>query len=198
MKKPFVLLIFAFIAVFSVVFTACANTGSGDGSSISSEADSGGQEQAPEDPSPSSNGESDPIQSAAEHTDLTFSDENLGISFDLPEILKGHAKILSDQREAYGKTVDVISVYYMKQPNQADSDVHIFTIEIMDQDVWQQMQAEGGPLGSVLAESENGRVAVMNTLQSNPFAETDAEYDLFNQLPKELSVISESFHFLPQ
>lgn len=47
-----------------------------------------------------------------------------------------------------------------------------------------------------MGESEDGRVAVMTTLQSNPFAETDKDYELFNQLPKGLATVSGSFRFL--
>lgn len=51
-------------------------------------------------------------------------------------------------------------------------------------------------MGTELTTSEDGRVAVMTTLQSNPFSESEEAYDLFNQLPKELAAVSESFRFL--
>ena len=41
-------------------------------------------------------------------------------------------------------------------------------------------------------------MVVLNTLQSNPFAEGTEDYELFQQLPDELAVVRESFQFLPE
>ena len=175
-------------AILTMGLAACANPSGGNSSSSlpqSSEADvSSGSSQQPQE-----DGKSD-------SSDLTYSSDDLGIAFSLPEILRGHSKLLTSQREAYGETVDVVSLYYMEGPNLPESDVPILTIEIMSPQCWEKTKAEGGPLGTELTTSEDGRVAVMTTLQSNPFSESEEAYDLFNQLPKELAAVSESFRFL--
>ena len=84
----------------------------------------------------------------SDSSDLTYSSDDLGIAFNLPEILRGHSKILTSQREAYGETVDVVSLYYMEGPNLPESDVHILTIEIMSQRCWEKTKQRRRPLGT--------------------------------------------------
>ena len=87
-------------------------------------------------------------------------------------------------------------VYYMHKPDDTENDIHLFTIDLMTTADWEALQAEGGPTGSELARSADGRVAVYTTLQSNPVAEDDPLYDFFQTLPNELATVTESFAFL--
>ena len=88
-------------AILTMGLAACSNPSGGNSSSSlpqSSEADVSGSSQQPQE-----DGKSD-------SSDLTYSSDDLGIAFSLPEILRGHSKILTSQREAYGETVDVVSL----------------------------------------------------------------------------------------
>ena len=135
-----------------------------------------------------------PDDSLASEEPLVYTDEALHFQVELPELLKGHLKIETATRQAYGETVSTVGVYYQN----GDAVAHVLSLEEMSEEVWQQMQAEGGPLGEELARSQDGRVVVLNTLQSNPFAEGTEDYELFQQLPDELAVVRESFKVLPE
>lgn len=133
-------------------------------------------------------------ESSGDVEPLTFRDETLGVTFTLPDSLRGHVKITTAQNDA--GTVDSVMVYYMHEPGDTENDIHLFTIDLMTTADWEALRAEGGPTGSELARSADGRVAVYTTLQSNPVAEDDPLYDFFQTLPSELATVTESFAFL--
>ena len=130
-------------------------------------------------------------ESGSEEAPLLLESPELGFSVELPALLKDHIQVENSQREAYGETISTVSVYY----TNGESEAHVLSFEEMSQAVWEQVQAEGGPLGTVLGESDSGRVVILNTLQSNPFAEGTEDYELFNQLPRQFSVIYDTFQF---
>ena len=66
----------------------------------------------------------------------------------------------------------------------------------MSEAVWKNVQGEGGPVGDELGVSKDGRVVIINTLQSNPYAEGTVDYEELNKLPKQISEVKESFRFL--
>ena len=127
---------------------------------------------------------------------LAFQDEELGITFTLPELLRDHTKITTTRNEA--DTVTSVMGYYMRQPDDTENDIHIFTIDLMSVADWEALQAEGGPTGLELGRSADGRVAIYSSLQSNPLAEDDELYDFFQTLPGELDTVIESFAFLEE
>lgn len=130
-------------------------------------------------------------ESGSEEAPLLLESPELGFSVELPALLKDHMRVETSQRDAYGETISTVSVYY----TNGESEAHVLSLEEMSQAVWEQVQAEGGPLGTVLGESDSGRVVILNTLQSNPFAEGTEDYELFNQLPQQLSVVYDTFQF---
>ena len=130
-------------------------------------------------------------ESGSEEAPLLLESPELGFSVELPALLKDHMRMETSQRDAYGETISTVSVYY----TNGESEAHVLSLEEMSQAVWEQVQAEGGPLGTVLGESDSGRVVILNTLQSNPFAEGTEDYELFNQLPQQLSVVYDTFQF---
>ena len=130
-------------------------------------------------------------ESGSEEAPLLLESPDLGFSVELPALLKDHMRMETSQRDAYGETISTVSVYY----TNGESEAHVLSLEEMSQAVWEQGQAEGGPLGTVLGESDSGRVVILNTLQSNPFAEGTEVYELFNQLPRQFSVIYDTFQF---
>lgn len=156
-----------------------ASSESQSSSGISSEEASGGSA-SPAEP-----------ESGSEEAPLLLESPELGFSVELPALLKDHIRVENSQREAYGETISTVSVYY----TNGESEAHVLSLEEMSQAVWEQVQAEGGPLGTVLGESDSGRVVILNTLQSNPFAEGTEDYELFNQLPQQLSVVYDTFQF---
>ena len=107
-------------------------------------------------------------------------------------MLADHYEAGVSEREAYDDVITTVFISYL----DGESAVNVLSFEEMSKDVWEKVQAEGGPLGVVLGESDAGRVVVMNPLQSNPFAEGTPEYELFNELPDQLSAVTESFRFL--
>lgn len=125
-------------------------------------------------------------------TNLLVKSEVLGFQVEVPQLFDERFQAKADAREVYGETVDRVTVVYESGEAQAN----VCTVELMSSSLWDKMQAEGGPVGTEIARSEDGRVAVMTSLQSNPFVEGTADYDLFQQIPDALAVISDSFAFL--
>lgn len=142
-------------------------------------------------PAESSDDASEP-SSEAEAGALLYTNEELGFSVELPALLADHYEAGVSEREAYDDVITTVFISYL----DGESAVNVLSFEEMSKDVWEKVQAEGGPLGVVLGESDAGRVVVMNPLQSNPFAEGTPEYELFNELPDQLSAVTESFRFL--
>lgn len=118
----------------------------------------------------------------------------MNFSVELPPLLKYHYTTELSSREAYGETIQTLRVFYRSDTDS--SLTSIVSFEEMSSSVWEQVQAEGGPLGSVLGESEDGRVVILNSLQSNPFSEGSPEFELFQDYPSQASVIQDSFQFL--
>ena len=123
---------------------------------------------------------------------ITYSNEELGFAVDIPSELEGKLRAEVSEREAYGETITTVSVYYMGETGEA----HIMSFEEMSEAVWKNVQGEGGPLGDELGVSKDGRVVIINTLQSNPYAEGTVDYEELNKLPKQISEVKESFRFL--
>lgn len=152
--------------------------------------------QIPENPSESNSASAgtDRQESPGDVEALTFRDETLGVTFTLPDSLRGHAKITTARNDT--GTVDSVMVYYVHEPGATENDIHLFTIDLMTAADWEALQAEGGPTGSELARGTDGRVAVYTALQSNPVVEDDPLYDFFQALPSDLATAIESFAFL--
>lgn len=122
---------------------------------------------------------------------LSFRSDDLGITFDLPDSLRGHSKIMVGEREAGERTVDTVTVYYMESPEQPEHDIHLLTVEIWAPEAWDGTQSTG----SVIGEAADGRTAVLHTLQSNPFSEGEENYGLFQTLGQEIGIVAETFAF---
>ncbi|HIT18126.1 MAG TPA: hypothetical protein IAB57_00750 [Candidatus Fimivivens faecavium] len=177
---------------------------SSDGASDLSESEAPSSAPEGSEPAESSDGASDASEPAepsddasepsseAEAGALLYTNEELGFSVELPALLADHYEAGVSEREAYDDVITTVFISYL----DGESAVNVLSFEEMSKDVWEKVQAEGGPLGVVLGESDAGRVVVMNPLQSNPFAEGTPEYELFNELPDQLSAVTESFRFL--
>ena len=138
------------------------------------------------------NSPSEPEQSSMQTVEpLTFESADLGITFDLPDSLRGHSKIMVGDRGAGEHRVNTVTVYYMESPERQEKDIHLLTVELWPAGAWDDSQSTGTPIG----ESADGRTAVLHTLQSNPFSEGDEEYELFQTLGSEIGVVSETFAF---
>ena len=172
------------LVALSVAFTACSQRvvlteeSSAPSSSAAAEEESSSEEAAE--------------ASQEEPAGVPFESQELGFAVTLPSLLDGHMRQETSQREAYGETISTVSFYYVGETG----DAHVLSFEEMSTAVWEQVQAEGGPLGVELGTSDSGRVVVMNTLQSNPFAEGTADYDVMNEYPSQLSVVYDTFRFL--
>ena len=127
-----------------------------------------------------------------ETNNTRYSNTELGFSVQLPAILEGNYQTTTTERQAYGEIITTVTVSY---PYGDGDSVNVLSFEEMSSSAWEQMQAEGGPLGILLGESLDGRVVILNTLQSNPFPEGTPEYDLFQELPGQLSIIQDTFQF---
>ena len=130
--------------------------------------------------------------SSTQQGDTVLESQTLVFRVHIPAGFDDAFSAQTSEREVYGGTVTTITVTYQKDGQSAN----VCSIELMDQAVWEKMQAEGGPLGTEIARSEDGRVAVMTSLQSNPFAEGTAAYETFQQLPSQLSILADTFEFL--
>lgn len=130
--------------------------------------------------------------SSTQQGDTVFESQALGFRVQIPEGVDDAFSAKTSEREAYGGTVTTVTVTYEKDGQSAN----VCSIALMDQAVWEKIQAEGGPLGTEIARSEDGRVAVMTSLQSNPFAEGTAAHETFQQLPGQLAVLADTFEFL--
>ena len=148
------------------------------------------QEKSPSEPEQSSMQTVEPPEEPGTEP-LTFESADLGISFDLPDSLRGHSKIMVGDRDAGEHQVDTVTVYYMESPERQEKDIHLLTVELWPAGAWDDSQSTGTPIG----ESADGRTAVLHTLQSNPFSEGDEEYELFQTLGSEIGVVSETFAF---
>ena len=148
---------------------------------------------APE-PAPEPGSESSPVSELPEEPSagpLSFRSDDLGITFDLPDRLRGHSKIMVSEREAGGHTMDAVTVYYMESPEQPEYDIHLLTVELWPSEALDKTRSTG----SVLGETADGRTAVLHTLQSNPFSEGDTNYELFQSLGQEIGIVAETFAF---
>lgn len=145
MKKRSLILIFA--AVFAVMLAACADSTPQPPSNPPAEP---GSSQA----QPLGNGdlgtsveEEKPQEKADGSAELTYVNEELGITFDLPEMLGGRTNLLVEEKEYYGETAHAVELYYTGGTQPPQTDVHVLTIEVMSQKVWEQMRAEGARWG---------------------------------------------------
>lgn len=123
---------------------------------------------------------------------LVYTNNELGFKTNLPPLLGDKYGVETSERDAYGEKITTVTISYTGE----EYTVNVLSFEEMSKEVWDKVQAEGGPLGMVLGESESGRVVIWNTPQSNPFAEGTADFDLFQKLPKELSVVKDNFSFI--
>lgn len=121
-----------------------------------------------------------------------FENAEMGFRVKLPALLEGKVSEEISKTEIDGETVTTARIYY-----EGESDkVNVLSFDEMSENLWKQMQEEGGPLGVEMGISNNRRVIVMHTLQSNPFEEGSADYEVFNQFPAQLKVVEESFKFI--
>ena len=120
--------------------------------------------------------------------------EELNFSVELPSLLKDCMYTEETETTAYDSTINLVKIYYEGE----ESDSNLFTFEEMDEATWESIQAEGGPVGTALGTSSSGRVVVLNTMQSNPFEEGTADFDMADSIFEELSVIYDSFTFLDE
>lgn len=125
-------------------------------------------------------------------TKVEYLSRALGFQVSLPELLQGKMSVLEEEREAYGETITTVFVYYEGDEGQAN----VLSFEEMSQEVWTKVQEEGGPLGRELGVSKNGRVVVLNTIQSNPYKEGTKDFEILQDLPKQLAIIDETFTFI--
>ena len=182
-SQRWILCLMGALVALSVAFTACSQRvvlteeSSAPSSSAAAEEESSSEEAAEVEEEPAG---------------VPFESQELGFAVTLPSLLDGHMRQETSQREAYGETISTVSFYYVGETG----DAHVLSFEEMSTAVWEQVQAEGGPLGVELGTSDDGRVVVMNTLQSNPFAEGTSDYDVMNEYPSQLSVVYDTFRFL--
>lgn len=125
-----------------------------------------------------------------------YENKELGFEVSLPELLKDKMSITTEETEAYGETITTVSVYYNSETEGTITTVHVLSFDEMSEEAWNKMKEEGGPLGRELGVSEAGRVVVLNTLQSNPFEEGSEDFELFQKLPEQLGIVTETFAFL--
>lgn len=125
---------------------------------------------------------------------VEYISESLGFRAALPELLQEKMSVVTEEREVYGETVTLVSIYYEGEETQAN----VLSFEEMSKEVWQKMQEEGGPLGRELGVSKQGRVVVLNTIQSNPYEEGSKDFEILQELPKQLGVIEETFIFIEE
>ena len=182
MKNYKKVLLAAAALLVALTVAACSNGSNGQSSSQGSSSSSSQE---------SSSSSSD--ASDAENEPLVYYDTNLGFKVELPELLRNHTKIETTEREGHTEKVTSVMVYYI---GEGDTQVNVFSFDEMSSGEWEKTKEAGGPLGTVLGESEDGRVVVFNTLQSNPFMEGDPEYELFNELPGQMGIIQKTFQFL--
>lgn len=121
-----------------------------------------------------------------------FENVEMGFRVKLPALLEGKVSEEISTTESNDETITTATIYYQGETEK----VVALSFDEMSEKLWKQMKEEGGPLGIELGISDGGRVVVMNTLQSNPFAEGSADYEVFNQFPMQLKVVEESFEFI--
>lgn len=134
------------------------------------------------------------VQQEFEHVDgaLIYKNNEFGFTTQLPPLLGDKYDTETSWRDAYGEKITTVTISYTGEEHT----VNVLSFEEMSAEVWEKVQAEGGPLGMILGESESGRVIILNTPQSNPFAEGTADFELFQKLPKELAVVKDNFSFI--
>lgn len=132
------------------------------------------------------------ITTSNQEEGLVFEDALMGFRVKLPMILEGKVSEEISTTENNGEVITTANIYYEGETDK----VQVLSFDEMSEKLWKQMQEEGGPLGKELGISDDGRVIVMNTLQSNPFEEGTTDFEVFNQFPKQLKVVEESFEFI--
>lgn len=121
-----------------------------------------------------------------------FENAEMGFRVKLPALLEGKVSEEINTMEVNGETITTATIYYDGESDK----VNVLSFDEMSEKLWKQMQEEGGPLGVEMGISNDGRVIVMNTLQSNPFEEGSADCEVLNQFPMQLKVVEESFEFI--
>ena len=93
------------------------------------------QEKSPSEPEQSSMQTVEPPEEPGTEP-LTFESADLGITFDLPDSLRGHSKIMVGDRDAGEHRVDTVTVYYMESPERQEKDIHLLTVELWPAGAW--------------------------------------------------------------
>lgn len=160
-----------------------------------SEPAAGSQSPAPSQPESQSQPESsqpaagsDPVEVVMDG--LKLSCPQLGFSVELPALLEGHLDTAVTTTDVYDEVMTTVTVSY-----QSAVSTSVLLFDEMSTAAWEKMKAAGGPQGTELGTSAAGRVVVMNTLQSNPFAEETEDYKVFQEWPGQLGVVKETFAF---
>lgn len=121
-----------------------------------------------------------------------FENAEMNFRVKLPALLEGKVSEEITTSESNGETIRTATIYYQGE----SENIVALSFDEMSEKQWKQMQEEGGPLGVEMGTSDKGRVIVMHTLQSNPFEEGSADYEVVNQFSKQLKVVEESFEFI--
>lgn len=119
--------------------------------------------------------------------------ENQAMNFQtvLPAWEEGQTSMETSEYEAYGEMVQGAKLIYHGEA----ADCNPVTFEEMSLNVWEAMQKEGGPLGTELGR-QDGRVVVLNMIQSNPYEEGSRDFEAMKDLPEAVEAIRENFSFL--
>ena len=131
-----------------------------------------------------------PSQEAAGEKGVELVSQELGFAVTLPESLRG--RMGQSTVENSGITTLILS--YAGETGTAN----LFSFDVMDTETYEKLKAEGGPMGTQLGISHEGRVVLFTGPQSNPFEMGTADYQALETLPSDLSVVFDTFRFLDE
>lgn len=125
---------------------------------------------------------------------MEYKNEKLGFAVGLPELFVDHLTVVSESRQAYGEEIHLIRMEYEGE----ESSTTVLSLVEMSKEVWELSKKEEGPQGTQLGESQEGRVVIFNSLQSNPFPEGSEDFARFQEYPQQLAAALENFYFLEE
>lgn len=123
---------------------------------------------------------------------VVFNDLNFAV--EVPGLMRGHLRETRSQWGSGAETATRVNLAY----ESGDLYANVIGFEEMPETLYEKMQAEGGPMGTMLGKSKSGRVVLFWGPQSNPFNEGTPEYLLFCDFPRQLKVVFDSFRFLDE
>lgn len=118
----------------------------------------------------------------------------LKMEVSLPAFFRDRVEVSVEEFQYNEETVKRLNIAY-KTPQQC---ANVLSFENLSAAEYEKRLLEGGPTGLFLGQSSENRVILFWGLQSNPFQEGSEEFLLFQNFPKEVKGILDSFRFLKE